>query len=67
MPIIHLIIILIIIGVLLWLINTYIPMSIVLKKIINIIIIVAVILWLLSIFGLFDSAYTINHSRSTLP
>lgn len=45
--------ILIVIGVLLWLVNTYIPMDAKIKRIINIVIVVLVVLWLLNIFGVF--------------
>jgi len=50
MSLIHLIIVLIIIGVLLWLVNTYIPMDAKIKTIINAVVIIAVVLYLLSIF-----------------
>ena len=46
-----LIITLIVIGVLLWLVNAYIPMDANIKKILNIVVIIAVVLWLLSVFG----------------
>ena len=50
MPLISVVIVLIIVGVLLWLVNTYIPMDATIKKIINIVVIVAVVLWVLSLF-----------------
>ena len=46
-------IVLVVVGVLLWLINTYVPMDAKIKKIVNIVAIVAVILWLLNVFGVF--------------
>ena len=52
----HLIVLLIVIGVLLWLVNAYIPMDAKIKKILNIVVVVAVVLWLLSVFGIFDLA-----------
>jgi hypothetical protein len=52
MPLIQLIVILIVIGLLLWLIETQIPLDPTIKMIIRIVIILAVILWLLSIVGL---------------
>lgn len=52
MSIIGLIVTLIIIGVLLWLANTYIPMAPPIKNILNIVVIIIVILWLLSVFGI---------------
>ena len=50
MSLIGLILTLIVIGVLLWLINAYIPMDEKIKKIINIVVVIAVILWVLTIF-----------------
>jgi len=51
MPLIQLIIVLIIVGVLLWLVNNYIPMAASIKNILNIVVIIVVILWLLRVFG----------------
>lgn len=50
MDLISLVIVLIVIGVLLWLVNTYIPMDGKIKQIINVVVVVAVVLWLLSLF-----------------
>ena len=47
-----LIVTLVLIGVILCLVNTYIPMDGNIKKILNIVVLVAVVLWLLSIFGI---------------
>ena len=55
MPLIQLIIVLIVVGVLLWLVNNYIPMDATIKKILNVVVIIAVILWLLSVFGVIGS------------
>ncbi len=52
MPLINLIVTLIVVGVLLWLVNTYIPMDRKIKTILNVVIVIAVILWLLSAFGI---------------
>ena len=51
MPLIQLIIILVVVGVILWLVNNYIPMDATIKRILNIVVVIAVILWLLSVFG----------------
>lgn len=48
----NLIITLVVIGVLLWLVNTYIPMDGKIKSILNVVIVIAVILWLLQSFGI---------------
>jgi hypothetical protein len=57
MPIISLIITLAIIGVLMWLLNTYVPMSAPIKQILNVVVIICVVLWLLSIFGIFSGSF----------
>jgi type IV secretory pathway TrbL component len=51
MPLITLVVTLIVVGVLLWAVNTYIPMDPTIKKIINIVVVIAVVLWLLAAFG----------------
>ena len=50
MSLIGLVLVLVIIGVILWLINNYIPMDAKIKKIINVVVVVAVIIWVLGIF-----------------
>ena len=52
MPLIQLVIVLVVVGVILWVINSYIPMQATIKKILNVVVIIAVVLWLLSVFGL---------------
>jgi len=52
MPILTILIVLIVIGLLLWLVNTYIPMDAKIKQILNIVAIIAVIIWLLKAFGI---------------
>ncbi len=54
MDLIQLIITLIVVGVLLWLVNNYIPMDGKIKQILNIVVVVAVVLWLLNLLGLLD-------------
>lgn len=51
MSLIGLIVTLVIVGVVMWLVNTYIPMEATYKKLINIVVIIAVVLWLLYVFG----------------
>jgi len=51
MSIISIIVSLIVVGVLLWLINTYIPMDGKIKKILNAVIVILVVIWLLGVFG----------------
>ena len=55
MSLINVIIVLIVVGVVLWLINNYIPMAGSIKNILNIVVIIAVIIWLLRAFGLLNS------------
>jgi hypothetical protein len=54
MSIITLIIALVVIGVILWLVNTYIPMDGKIKNILNVVVVICVVLWLLNVFGVFD-------------
>ena len=52
MPLLSVVLVLIVVGVLLWLINTYIPMDRKIKNILNIVVVIIVIIWLLQAFGL---------------
>ena len=56
MSLISLVVTLVVVGVLLWLLNAYVPMDGKIKKIINIVVVVAVVLWLLQAFGVFGQA-----------
>lgn len=49
MPLIQLIVVLIVVGVALWLVNTYIPMDAKIKTILNIAVVIVVVLWLLGL------------------
>lgn len=60
MPLITLVIVLVVVGVVLWLINSYIPMQSTIKRILNVVVIIIVIVWLLGVFGLIDSLDTIR-------
>lgn len=60
MPLIVVVITLIVVGILLWAVNKYIPMTAAIKQILNIVVIIAVILWLLNIFGLFSYVSSIK-------
>jgi hypothetical protein len=55
MPLINIVIVLIVVGVLLWLVNRFIPMQGTIKSILNGVVVIAVVLWLLNAFGLFSS------------
>jgi ABC-type long-subunit fatty acid transport system fused permease/ATPase subunit len=52
MSLISVVLTLIVVGVLLWLINTYIPMQSTIKSILNAVVVIAVVIWLLYAFGL---------------
>ena len=52
MPLVHVVLVLVVVGVLLWLVNSYIPMAGSIKSILNAVVVIAVILWLLTVFGL---------------
>ena len=52
MPLIHVVVVLIVVGVLLWLVNSYIPMAGSIKTILNAVVVIAVVIWLLTVFGL---------------
>ena len=60
MPLIHLIVVLVVVGVLLYLVNAYIPMAGSIKSILNAVVIIVVVLWLLSVFGLIGELSTIR-------
>jgi len=47
---------LIVVGVLLWLVNTYIPMDGKIKKILNAVVVICVVMWLLFAFGIINHA-----------
>ena len=51
MSLVTIVVTLIVVGVLLWLVNTYIPMDGKVKKILNIVVVVVIVLWLLNVFG----------------
>ncbi len=55
MDLITVVVTLIVVGVLLWLINQYIPMDSKIKSILNVVVVIAVVLWLLQGFGVIGS------------
>ena len=60
MPLIHVVVVLVVVGVILWLVNNYIPMAGSIKTILNAVVIIVVVLWLLSVFGLIGELSTIR-------
>ena len=62
MSVITIVLTLIIAGVLLWLVNTYIPMDGKIKKILNIVVVVVVIIWLLNVLGVWGHLRSVRTS-----
>jgi hypothetical protein len=60
MPLLQIVEVLIVVGVLLWLVNRFIPMQGSIKSILNGVVVIAVVLWLLNVFGLFHSIARIH-------
>lgn len=60
MSLVSLIVVLIVVGVILWLINNYLPMDGKIKSILNAVVVIAVVLWLLQAFGLLTSLNAIR-------
>jgi hypothetical protein len=59
-PLLQLLEVLVVVGVLLWLVNRFIPMQGSIKSILNGVVVIAVVLWLLNVFGLFHSMSRIH-------
>ena len=62
MPLIQVLLSLIVVGVLLWLVNRFIPMAGSIKSILNAVVVISVVLWLLDVFGLLHSLSRIHVS-----
>ena len=52
MSLLNVLLIIIVVGVLLWMVNTYIPMDRKIKNILNIVVVIMIVIWLLKVFGL---------------
>ena len=55
MSLIGLVLTLVIVGILLWLINNYVPMDPKIKSIVNVVVVIVVVIWLLQAFGVLGS------------
>jgi hypothetical protein len=55
MPLIQVCVVLIVVGVLLWLVNRFVPMAGSIKSILNAVVVIVVVVWLLNVFGLLHS------------
>jgi hypothetical protein len=60
MPLLQILLVLVVIGVLLWLVNSYVPMQGTIKSILNAVVVICTVLWLLNIFGLLHSLSRIH-------
>lgn len=60
MPLTQVIVVLIVVGVILWLINRFIPMAGSIKSILNAVVVIAIVLWLLNVFGVLGSLSNIR-------
>ena len=63
MPLVQVLVALIVVGVLLWLVNNYIPMAGSIKSILNAVVVILVVLWLLNVFGVMHSLSRIHVGR----
>lgn len=60
MPILTIIIVILVVGVILWLINRYIPMQHTIKNILNAVVVIVLVIWLLKVFGVLSSLQNIT-------
>ncbi len=60
MPLLNVVVSLVVVGVVLWLINTYIPMQATIKSILNAVVVIAVVLWLLYGFGIINGSGNVH-------
>jgi len=65
MPLLQIVGLLVVVGVLLWLVNTYIPMDPKIKNILNAVVVIAVVIYLLQVFGLLGSLENIRVGHTT--
>jgi hypothetical protein len=64
MPLLQVVVTLIVVGILLWLVNRFIPMAGSIKSILNAVVVIAVVLWLLNIFGLLQTLTNIHIGKT---
>jgi len=55
MPVLTIFIVILVVGVILWLVNTYIPMQRTIKSILNAVVVIILVIWLLKVFGVLES------------
>jgi len=60
MQLLTILLVIILVGVVLWLINSFIPMAGSIKTILNVVVVIILVVWLLKVFGLFSSLTNIH-------
>lgn len=60
MPLLQILMVLVVVGVLLWLVNSFVPMQGTIKSILNAVVVIATVLWLMNVFGLLHSLSRIH-------
>ena len=63
MPLMQLVITLVVVGILLWLVNRFIPMQSTIKSILNGVVVLCVVLWIVNLFGGFSMLHNIHVGR----
>jgi hypothetical protein len=63
MPLLQVVLSLIVVGVLLWLVNSFIPMARSIKSILNAVVVIVVVVWLLNVFGLLSYVQNLRIGR----
>jgi hypothetical protein len=60
MSLISVVVVLVVVGVILWLVNNYIPMDAKIKTVLNVVVLIVVCVWLLQVFGIIGNVHGIN-------
>jgi len=55
MSLISVIVTLVVVGVIMWVVNTYMPMDAKIKQVLNVVVLIVVVVWLLQVFGILGS------------
>ena len=66
MPLLTILIVLVVVGVILWLINNYVPMDRKIKNILNVVAVIVVVIWLLQVFGVLGSLKNLTCLKNKL-
>jgi len=60
MPLLTILLVIIVVGVLLWLVNSFIPMDSKIKSILNVVVVIVLVIWLLKVFGVLGTLTDIH-------